>query len=44
MFKYTKVIANHYNYCRVLDEHNAYWNDSGTENGLSLEETWMTTM
>ena len=43
MFKYTEVIANHYNYCGAVNEHNAYWHDCGKNNGLSLEETWKTT-
>ena len=42
-FKYTEVIANHYNYCGAVDEHNAYWHDFGTKHGLSLKETWKTT-
>ena len=39
MFKYTEVIANHYNYCGAVDEHNVYRNDYGTKHGLSLEGT-----
>ena len=42
-FKYTEVIANHYNYRGAVDEHNAYRHDCGTKHGLSLEETWKTT-
>ena len=42
-FKYTEVIANHYNYCGAVDEHNAYRHDCGTKHGLSLEETWKAT-
>ena len=42
-FKYTEVIANHYNYCGAVDEHNAYCHDYVMNHGLSLEETWKTT-
>ena len=42
-FKYTEVIANHYNYRGAVDEHNAYRHDCGTKHGLSLEETGKTT-
>ena len=38
-FKYTEVIANHYNYRGAVDEHNSYRNGCGTKHGLSLEET-----
>ena len=43
MFKYTEVIANHYNYSGAVDYHNAYMRDCGTNYGLGLEETWKTT-
>ena len=42
-FKYTEVIAKHYNYCGAVDEHNTYRHDCGTKHGLILEETWKTT-
>ena len=42
-FKYTEVIANHYNYHGAVDEKTAYRNDCGTKHGLSLEETRKTT-
>ena len=41
-FKYTEVIANHYNYCGVVDEQNANWHNCGMNNGFSSEETWKT--
>ena len=34
------MIANHYNYCGVLDDHNVYWHGCGIQHGLSLEEIW----
>ena len=37
-----EVIANHYNYCGAVDEHDAYRNGSVTKHGLSLEETLKT--
>ena len=42
-FKYTEVIANHYNYRGAVDEHNAYRHGCGKKHGLSLVETWKTT-
>ena len=37
------MIANKYNYCGAVDEHNAYWYGCGTKHGLSLEGKWKTT-
>ena len=42
-FKYTEVIANHFDFRGAVDFHNSKRHDCGTKHGLSLEETWRTT-
>ena len=37
------MVANHYNYCGTVGEHNKYCHDCGKKHGFSLEETWNTT-
>ena len=42
-FKYTEVIANHFDFRGAVDFHNSKRHDCGTKHGLSIEETWRTT-
>ena len=41
-FKYTEVIANHFQYRGAVDNHNGKRHDCGSKNGLSIESTWTT--
>ena len=42
-FKYTEVVANHFDFRGAVDFHNSKRHDCGTKHGLSIEETWRTT-
>ena len=41
-FKYTEMITNDFDYCGVVDFHNAKMHNGGTKCGLLMKETWRT--
>jgi hypothetical protein len=41
-FKYKEVVANHYKYRGVVDDHNSKRHDGGSGAGLSFESSWST--